>query len=77
MTVTDPQMPRGHVISVLSLAVWWGKFEKNDKVRHIMTQIASLLVLATIFSWLMACNFCILQSEGGAYMRDKTTYVGT
>ena len=24
-----------------------------------------LLVVATIFTWLMVCNVCILQSEGG------------
>ena len=41
-------MPRGRAISVLSLAVWWAKLEKNNKVRHIMTQIASLLAVATI-----------------------------
>ena len=35
--------------SVLSLVVWLAKLEKNDKVRHNMTQIASLLVVATVF----------------------------
>ena len=43
MTSTDRRMPRGRAISVLSLAVWWVKLEKNYKVRHNMTQIASLL----------------------------------
>ena len=33
-TITDRRMPRGRAISVLSLAVWWAKLEKNDKVRH-------------------------------------------
>ena len=61
-TITDCRMPRGHAISVLSLAVWWAKLEKNDKERHNMTQIASSLVLATV---LIVCNVCILQSEGG------------
>ena len=40
-----------------------------------MTQIASLLVVATVFTWLV-CNVCILLSEGGAYTRDKTTNAG-
>ena len=48
-TITDRRMPHGRAISVLSLAVWWAKLEKNDKVRHIMTQIASLLAIATVF----------------------------
>ena len=48
-TITDRRMPRGRAISVLSLAVWWAKLEKNDKVRHNMTQIASLLAVATVF----------------------------
>ena len=48
-TITDRRMPRGRAISALSLAVWWAKLEKNDKVRHIMTQIASLLAVATVF----------------------------
>ena len=60
-TITDHQMPRGHTIFVLSLAVWWAKLEKNDKIRHnntCMIQIAtcSLLVVVTIFIWLMVCN---------------------
>ena len=52
-TITDRRMPRGRAISVFSLAVWWAKLEKNDKVRHIVTQIASLLAVATVFidSW--------------------------
>ena len=48
MIITDCRMPRGRSISVLSLAVWWAKLEKNDKVRHDMTQVASLLVVATV-----------------------------
>ena len=38
-----------------------------------MTQIASLLVVATVFTWLMICNVCILQSErwGGLYARQN------
>ena len=46
-TITDRQMPCGRVISVLSLAVWWAKLEKNNQVRHNVTQIASLLAVAT------------------------------
>ena len=38
-TITDHRMPRGHMISVLSLAVWWAKLDKNDKVRHNITHI--------------------------------------
>ena len=48
-TITDRRMPRGRTISVLSLAVWWAKLEKNDKVRHNVTQIARLLAVATVF----------------------------
>ena len=60
-------MPHGYTISVLSLAVWWEQF---DKVRHSnMTQIAtcvcSLLVVATVFTWLMVCNVYILLSVRG------------
>ncbi|MCG8622896.1 MAG: hypothetical protein MJE68_12990 [Proteobacteria bacterium] len=57
MTITDP---RGRAISVFSLAVWWVKLEKKYKIRHNMTQIASLLAA--------------FYSRGGAYTRDKTTY---
>ena len=49
MTITDRRMPRGSAISALSLAVWWAKLENDDKVRHIVTQIASLLAVATVF----------------------------
>ena len=43
---------------------------KNDKVRHIVTQIASLLAVATVF-----IDFWIpfYSQGGGAYTRDKTT----
>ena len=33
--------------------VWCAKLEKNDEVRHNITQIASLLAVATVFYWLM------------------------
>ena len=66
-TITDLRMPRGRAISVLSLAVWWAKLEKNDKVRHIVTQIASLLAVATVFIDLWTPFY----SQGrGAYTRD-------
>ena len=39
----------GHAISILSLAVWWAKLGENVKVRYNMTQIASLLAVATVF----------------------------
>jgi hypothetical protein len=43
-----------------------------------MTQMASLLAVATVFVGLWTLNIYILQSEkGGAYTRDKTTCVGT
>ena len=57
-TITDRRMPRGRAISVFSLAVWWAKLEKNDKVRHIVTQIASLLAVATFFVDLWVLFFC-------------------
>ena len=73
-TITYRRMPRGRAISTLSLAVWWEKFEKNDKVRHNMTQIASLLAVATVFVDLWAPFY---SQGGGAYTRDKSTYAGT
>ena len=72
-TITDRRMPRGRAISVLSLAVWWAKLEKNDKVRHTMTQIASLLAVATVFVDLWAPFYS--QGGGGAYTRDKSSYL--
>ena len=41
-----------------------------------MTQIASLLAVATVCIglWALISTF---YSRGGAYMRDKTTYAGT
>ena len=33
-TITERWMLHGHVISVLSLAVWWAKLEKTGKVSH-------------------------------------------
>ena len=68
-TITDRRMPRGRAISVLSLAVWWAKLEKNDKVRHNMTQIASLLAVATVFVDLWAPFYS--QGGGGLYARQK------
>ena len=74
-TITDRRISRGRAISVLSLAVWWAKLEKNDKVRHTVTQIASLLAVATVFIDLWIPFYS--QGGGGAYTRDKTTYAGT
>ena len=76
-TIIDRRISRGRAISVLSLAVWWAKLEKNDKVRHNMTQIASLLAVATVFVDLCQIMGSILQSGRGAYTRDKSTYAGT
>ena len=76
-TITDRRMPRGRAIFVLSLAVWWAKLKKNDKVlRYNMTQIASLLAVATVFIGLWTL-FTSRGGGGGAYTRDKTTYAGT
>ena len=37
-----------------------------------MTQIASSLVVATVFTWFIICTVCILQSEkGGLYARQN------
>ena len=73
-TITDRECHVG----VRSRAVWWAKHEKNNKVRHnnIMTQIASLFVVATIFISLRTLVSTILLSGrgGGLYTRDKTTY---
>ena len=66
-TITDRRMPRGRAISVLSLAVWWAKLEKNDKVRHNMTQIASLLAVATVFVDLWAPFY---SQGGGGLIRE-------
>ena len=66
-TITDRRMPRGRAISVLSLAVWLAKLEKNDKVRHNMTQIASLLAVATVFVDLWAPFY---SQGGGGLIRE-------
>ena len=68
-TINDRGTPRG---CVLFLAVWWAKLEKN-KVRHNMTQIPSLLAVATDL-W---TPFYSRGGGGRAYTRDKTTYAGT
>ena len=60
-----PPNARGRAISVLSLAVWWAKLEKNDKVRHMMTQIASLLAVATTYG----LHFTV--REGGLIRETK------
>ena len=66
-TITDRRMPRGRAISVLSLVVWWAKFEKNDQVRHNMTQMASLLAVATVFVDLWAPFY---SQGGGGLIRE-------
>ena len=65
-TITDRRMPRGRAISILSLAVWWAKFEKNNKVRRNVTQIASFLPVVTVFIDLRTPFY----SQG-----DKTIYL--
>ena len=69
-TITDRRMPRGRAISVLSLTVWWAKLEKNDKVRHDMTQIASLLAVATVLL-IYGLHFTVREGGGGLYARQK------
>ena len=61
----DHRMPRGHTISVLSLAVWWAKL---DKVRYNMAQIASLLAVATVYIGFMDS---IYSQEGGLTHKTK------
>ena len=72
MTITNRRMPCGRTISVLSLAVWLAKFEKNDKVRHNMTQIASFLAVATV---LLTYGLHFTVREGGLYARHKYMYL--
>ena len=67
-------MPHGRAISALSLAVWWEKLEKSDKVSHNMTQIASVLAVATVFISLWTL---ISRQRMGTYMQGKNTYAGT
>ena len=60
-----------YYIAVLSLAVWLAKLEKKNPIKQgilNMTQIASLLVVATVFAWFMICN--VQSGGGGAYTRD-------
>ena len=43
-----------------------------------MIQIASLLVVATVFIGFVDCNFTVSEgSRPRAYTGDKTTYAGT
>ena len=74
-TITDRRMSRGSAISVLSLAVWWVKLKKNDKVRHIiiiiMTQIARLLAVATVFIDLWTPFY----SQGGRGLYARQNYL--
>ena len=53
------------------------KTRENQQNKHNMTQVASLLALATVLMGLWALNIYILQSGRLASMRDKTTYAGT
>ena len=46
-----------------------GKTRENDKVRHIMIQIASLLAVATVFVDLWTPFYS--QGEGGLYARQN------
>jgi hypothetical protein len=47
--------------------------EKNDKIRHIMTQMASLLAVATSFIGLWTVVHVSIREV--AYTQDKTTYI--
>ena len=65
-TITDRRMPRERAISVYSLAE--AKLEKNNKVRHNVPQIASLLAIATVFVDLWTPFYS--QGGGGAGYHD-------
>ena len=69
-TITDCWMPRGHAISLLSLAVWWAKLEKLAS----KAQIASLLAVATVFIGL--CTLIpTFYSQGGGGLVRETNYL--
>ena len=63
-TITDRGMPHGRYLCT----VWWAKLEKNDKVRHNMTQIASLLAIATV---LLTYGLHFIVREGGLIRETK------
>ena len=69
MTITDQQMPHGRTISALSLAV---KLKKSNKISYNMTQIASVLVVATGLQAYGLEQLHFIAKEGG---EDKHTYV--
>ena len=51
-----------------------GRLKKSDQVSHNMTQIASVLAVATVFVSLWTL---ISRQRTGAYTQDKNTYAGT
>ena len=55
-------MPRGHTISALSLV----KTREKRQVRHNMTQMASVLAVATVFIrlWTLISTFDSLRRGG-------------
>ena len=57
-------------ISVHSLAVWLAKLEKKDEVRRIMTQIGSLLAVATVLLT-YGLHFIVREGGGGLYARQN------
>ena len=65
-TITDPRMLR-------DICTFSEQTQKNDKVRHnnIMTQIGSLLAVATVFIGLWTLNIYVLLLGRGAYTRDN------
>ena len=65
---------RMRVISALSLAVDGQNREKRQNKWHNMTQISSVLAVATVFISLWTL---ISRQRRGAYTRDKNTYTGT
>ena len=75
MTITDHRMPCRCSVSALFLAVWWAKLDINEKIRHDMTQMASLLAVFTIlFLWTLITTF---YNQRGGFTRDKTINAGT
>ena len=77
MTITDRSLNAtwAHDLSG-RFTVWWSKVEKNDKVRHNMTQIARLQYIATAILSDLWTPFTVREG-GGAYTSDKSTYAGT
>jgi hypothetical protein len=70
---TRASMAKGCNMILLNMAEAVGsKLEKNNKVRHIiMTQMASLLAVATVFFGLWTLNIYITVREAGLIRETK------